>query len=131
MSAYEILEIIMLALLLPIGIYAIWGRENRARDATRVIAVVLLICLAIGLIGLFGMSFNKDRVVELRVWRQMVAAGEFEVYDDVGHLTYEATEYNIEVALMQEGIKKHGRWSQYYGTGAETLLPITKEDKNA
>ena len=53
--------------------------------------------------------------------------GEIEVYDDVGHLTWEAQDYNIEVALMQDGIARFGRWSQYYGTGAESLMPITRE----
>ncbi len=128
MNAYEILAIVLAALLIPIGIYAIWGKECALKTVVRCAAVAIFICVVLLCFGVLAGSNNDDYVVELRVWRQMVENGEIEVFDDVGHLTWEAQEYNIEIAVMQDDIARCGRWSQYYGTGAETLLPITKED---
>jgi hypothetical protein len=129
MSAYTILLIIALPLGIASGVLGIWVEKKWVKNTSFVLFVLFCIALVLGSFEHFGMLMNEDIVAERRAWREMVERGEIEVYDDCGHLTADAVNYNIEVDKIHHSIKKYGRWSTWYGTGAEDLKPITKEDK--
>lgn len=130
MNTYTILLIIAL----PLGIasYALgsWGGRKWAYYTACVLLVLCLVALIISMAACFGTLMNEDTVAERRAWREMVERGEIEVYDDCGHLTTDAAQYNIEIAKMQDSIRRYGRWSMWYGTGAELLTPITREEQS-
>ena len=129
MSAYTILILIAS----PLGfVSAIVAFNAKKKWLNCPFTIILAFCIAaVCIFGFaqFGTLMNEDIVAERRAWREMVERGEIEVYDDCGHLTTDAAQYNIEIAKMHNSIRNYGRWSTWYGTGAEDLKPITKEDK--
>lgn len=128
MSAYTILLIIALSIGIASFAFGSWGGRKWAYYTACVLLVLCLVALIISMAACFGKLMNEDTVAERRAWREMVERGEIEVYDDCGHITTDAAQYNIEIAKMQHSIRNYGRWSTWYGTGAEDLKPITKED---
>jgi hypothetical protein len=128
MSAYTILLILTLLVGTASGVWGILVGKKWVQTTTCVLLVLCLIAVLISAAACFGTLMNEDIVVERRAWREMVERGEIEVYDDCGHLTLEAARYNVEIAKIHNSIRRYGRWSTWYGTGAELLMPITKED---
>lgn len=127
MSAYAIALIIVLPLGIASFAFGSWGGRKWAYYMSCVLLVLCVVALIIIMAAYFGKLMNEDTVVERRAWREMVERGEIEVFDDCGHLTRDAVQYNIEIAKMQDSISKYGRWSAWYGMGAEELMPIAKK----
>ncbi len=130
MSAYTILLIIALPLGIASFAFGSWGGRKWAYYMSYVLLVLCVVALIISMAAYFGKLMNEDTVAERRAWREMVERGEIEVYDDCGHLTLEAAQYNLEIAKMHNSIRRYGRWSTWYGTEAELLTPITREESS-
>ena len=129
MSAYTILLIVSITLGVASFLCAILARNGFVKYTAASILAVCTIAILTCAIAFSAMSFNEDEIVEKRAWREMVERGEIDVYDDCGHLTSEAINYNIVIDKIHYSLKKYGRWSLWHGMGAEELMPITKGPK--
>lgn len=127
MSAY----IILMAIASAIGIASIVCVNCVRKQWVKSTATAILACCILTFffcfLARFSMSLNEDVVVEMLAWRKMVENCEIEVYDDCGHLTTDAINYNIKIDEIHYSLNKYGRWSQWYVIGAEELEPITKK----
>ncbi len=127
MSAYTILMLIAS----PLGLVsAVVAFEAKKKWVNHTFVAILAFCIAVLIVCGFAklaMSQNDDIVAERRAYREMVGRCEIDVYDDLGHINRDAAQYNIEISKIQNSIRRYGRWSTWYGTGAEDLTPITKE----